>query len=228
MMQLPFDGYEMLSHPDKLLAIVGGAALGGFSLAFLVQLFVRGWTGQQMPRWVTMTLRATGGLLSGWLVALWMFAGGGGGMGGPGGFGFGTGTHSGNDNASVKAKDKEETVRKEDDLTREVQTLYVEVLGEKTLKELDEGRFDPLRCYRIETPKGPRLMTLKEVVDYLKQRLTEKPTLKAVTIVLYKDSPSRWVKRVKDLEDEVGVLTPADGERLSVGYEQPKKNAPRN
>ena len=48
-MMLSFDDFEMLKHPDKLLSIVGGAAVGGFGLGLLVQLLVRGWTGKQLP-----------------------------------------------------------------------------------------------------------------------------------------------------------------------------------
>lgn len=222
MMLFSLAGYEMLSHPDKLLAIVGGAALGGFGLGFLVQLFVRGWTGQQMPRWTTMTLRTAAAIVSGWLVALWVFGGGGGGMGGPGGIGFGTDTHNGNDNPPAQVKSRQETVRKTDDFTQDVQTLYVEVLGEKTLKELDEGRFDPLRCYRIETPNGPRLLTLKELVETMKQRLAEKPPLKALTLVLYDNGPAPGVPRVEELKAD------AEGLSLTVSYERRRKNAPLN
>ena len=215
---LPFDDYEMLKHPDKLLSIVGGAALGGFGLAFLVQLLVRGWTGKQVPRWALMSLRVGGGVGSGWLVALWILGGGGWGLGDSGGFSFGT--SNGHEN-SAAVKDRQVSVHKDDDFTKEVQALYVEVLGESVLDKLGESKAEPMHCYRIETTTGKRqLMTRKEVADYMKERLTQEPPLKAVTIVLYDDSPSLLVQRVLDLKYD------AQGLNLSVGEERRKYNAP--
>jgi hypothetical protein len=218
MTSVPFAAYEMFAHPEKLLAVAGGAALGGLGVGFLVQVIVRGWTGQQVPRWVLMTLRAVAAVASGWLVALWLFSGGGGGMGGPGVWGFGTGT--GDSKPPETAKDKEP--HKDSEPTRNVNTLEIEVLGSETLRQINPN-YDPQRCYRI----GTRLLTRKEVIEYLKQRQKDESPPEAVTIVLYDNSPAEDVPKVADLKDEVGALTVAGGsKRLSVAVQRRTQNAP--
>src|SRR5271170_1256732 len=91
--------YELVNHPDQIfalvsqvLAVVGGAAIGGFGFPWLVQMAVRGWTGQQMPRWIMMTLRVGIGGLSGWLVMVLLI------HHGLGGNGNGNGNGKGNSN----------------------------------------------------------------------------------------------------------------------------------
>jgi hypothetical protein len=214
-----FAAYEMFGHPEKLLAVVGGAALGGLCVGFLVQVIVRGWTGQQVPRWVLMTLRAVAAVASGWLVALWLFSGGGGGMGGPGGWGFGTGT--GDNKPPETAKDKEP---RKDDSTSNVNTLEVEVLGSETLKQIDPQHWDPQRRYRLRA--GGDLLTRKEAVDYVKKRLTQEPVVKSVTIRLYKDGPAPGTDWVDKLREDIEVLTTPDGKRVDVNLPAAKENAP--
>jgi hypothetical protein len=212
-----FAAYEMLGHPDKLLAVVGGAAVGGLGVGFLVQLVVRGWTRQEVPRWAMMTLRVVAGVASGWLVALWLFSGGGGGLGGPGGPNIGG--NDGNNNPQA-GKDKDE---RKDDLPNKVNTLYVEVLGTETLKQIDPNHFDPQHCYRI----GTQLLTQEQVIEHIKQRQKEGPPLEAVTLVLYDNGPSEQVPKVADLKDEVGALTvPGGSKRLSVAVLRRTQNAP--
>ena len=60
------------------------------------------------------------------------------------------------------------------------------------------------------------LLTLKEVEEYIKQRATEQPPLKALTIVLYKDGPARYVPKVSDLADwaEVPVIPGSETFRM--------------
>jgi hypothetical protein len=226
MANMLFEMNEWVSHPDRILAVVGGAAICGFGLPWLVQMAVRGWTGQQVPRWIMMTMRVVTGGLAGWLVALWLFSTGGGGLGGGGGFGFGTG-NNGDNKPPETAKKDEKKDRKDDDPTQNVTTLYVEVLGEKTLKMIDEKHWKSERGYRLETPSGSRLRTLQEVEEYIKQRAAEKPPLKSLTIVLYDDSPAKNVKRVSDLEEWADApVVPGSDTRLSVGYERRHRNAP--
>src|SRR5436305_7925867 len=81
----------------RVLAIIGGAAIGAFVTGFLTQAIVRGYTGQKVPRWVVWTLRVLGGFAMGWLVYLIVYGHGGslfggfGGGGGPGKDGGGSG-----------------------------------------------------------------------------------------------------------------------------------------
>jgi len=223
--------YEAVTNfnPVHVLAVVGGAALGGLGLPWLVQMAVRGWTGQQVPRWVMMTLRVGIAGLSGWLVmALLIHNGSGNGNGDGNGNGNGNGNNSTNTQPVAQpTKPKDEPQAPPADFTQDVTTLYVEVLGTETVNKIDSKITDPGRCYRVHTPDGPRLLTLKEVQDYLKQRVTEKPPLKNLTIVLYKDSPSRDVTKVRELVNAASVLSVAGSDmRLSVGYLEPAKPAP--
>ena len=197
-------------------------------LPWLIQMAVRGWTRQEVPRWIMMTMRVSIGGLSGWLVMLWLFAGGGGGLGGPGGPGPGNGNSNGNTQpVTQQSKPKNETQPPPGDFTQDVTTLYVEVLSTETVKKIAPQITDPAACYRVHTPEGSRLWTLKEVLNYLQQRVTEKPPLKNLTIVLYKDSPSRDTGPVSELAKNASVLSVAGTDtRLSVGYLQPAKPAP--
>ena len=70
-----------------ILAIIGGAAVGGLLIGWLGKLFVRLLTTKPMPPWATSVLRVGGGVVSGWLVYLMVFGGGGSSVGGPGGSG---------------------------------------------------------------------------------------------------------------------------------------------
>ena len=225
MANMLFEMNEWTAHPERILAVVGGAGVGGFGLGWLVQMAVRGWTGQQVPRWVMVTLRGVAGVISGWLVALWLFAGGGGGLGGPGGFGIGG--NNGDNRPADTTKNDDKKDRKQDDVTQNVTTLYVEVLGDATMKHIGGNNANQDRWYRIETPAGPRLLTLKEVEQYIRERASENPPLKNLTIVLYNDSPAKNVPRVSDLADWADApVVPGSNSRLSVGYERRYQNAP--
>jgi hypothetical protein len=105
---------------------------------------------------------------------------------------------------------------------RGINALEVEVLGARTLARLGP-RHDPRHCYRI----GPQLLTQEEVVEYLKRRQQGGPPLKAVTVVLYDDSPAENTPKVADLKDEVGALAPGGGRRLPVTILRRAGNAPR-
>jgi hypothetical protein len=223
-----FEANEWVSHPDRILAIVGGAGVGGYGLGWCVQVAVRGWTRKQVPRWIVATLRVMGAVVSGWIVALWLFAGGGGGMGGPGGFGVGTGNNSGDETPAKTTKPKEETDhRPVDDLARELNMLTVEVLGSETLREIDKN-YDPKRFYRLQTPTGPKLLTLQEVEEYVQRRAKEKPTLNGVLIVSYDNGPAENVARVADLTKDIKVIMNQDGKYLAVSYVRRPGNAPIN
>jgi hypothetical protein len=213
---LPQPVNDMIAHPERLLAIVGGAAIGGFGLAWLVQMAVRGWTRQEVPRWAVMTLRVGGGVVAGWLVALMLYHGSGSGGGGGGWFGLGG---DGDKKNEESAKDKEKTP-KDSDVTQSVLTMEIEVLG--------TGDESPRR-YRIRKKEndGP-LLTRQEAVDAVKKRAAQEPTLKSVVIRLYEDSPAPDNAWVEQLRQEVGVLTTPDGKRLDVSVPEPRKEkAPR-
>ncbi|MDW8266296.1 MAG: hypothetical protein RMJ52_13310 [Gemmataceae bacterium] len=67
----------------KVLAVVGGAAVGGW-LAAIVAQTATGPLVRQLPRWLDRCVRLTGAGLLGGLVYLWVFGSGSGGIGGSG------------------------------------------------------------------------------------------------------------------------------------------------
>ena len=57
----------------KVLAVIGGAALGGVLIGALGNVLVRLTSTRKMPAWGTRTLRVVGGVASGWLVWILVF-----------------------------------------------------------------------------------------------------------------------------------------------------------
>src|SRR5262249_39088037 len=86
--------------------------------------------------------------------------------------------------------------------------MRIEVLGDESLRKLKPtGPLDVSHCYRIAGDQ--QLRTLAEIKQLVTRRLTEKPPLKEIEIVLYKDSPARKVKRASDLETWLDELVAA-------------------
>ncbi len=86
----------------KILAVVGGGVLGGVSLGLLAQLLAKAFTARRLPRWPALVVRLLGGIICGWLIALWLFGGGGPGIGGTGGWGFGSGSGKGEGEKTIQ------------------------------------------------------------------------------------------------------------------------------
>jgi len=176
----------------KILAVIGSGAGGGLGLGLLAQLLLRVVTIRKPPRWSVQVVRLLGGVICGWLVALWLFGGGGPGIGGAGGMGFGSGTGQGEGKKTVETGKKNGGSAE----TPSGQTMRIEVLGRAALAESD---IQVERWYRIETKEGPRLLTFAEVKVAIEKRQQEQPPLYRIEIVLYKDSPDERVPIVSQL-----------------------------
>lgn len=193
----------------KILAIVGAAGGGGLGLGLLMQLLMRTATVRKPPRWSVMTVRLLGGVICGWLVALWLFGGGGSGMGGTGGMGFGSGSGEGDGEKAIEIGKKHGDAAR----TSAGESLVIEVLGRANLGESD---IREERWYRIETTEGPRLLTFAEVKRAIHNRQQQQPPLRRIEIVLYKDSPEehvfivdrlrRWASDQNDGKMKVDIL----------------------
>jgi hypothetical protein len=213
---------EDVSGPIKLLAVVGGAVIGAFLVGFLGNFLSRAMTTRKLPPWARNVLRLLGAVAFGWLVALWLFGGGGWGIGGIGGWGIGSGTGRGEHTAQAPGagptapattpKGSEETPG------GAAESVRVEILGDSALKK-QKPPVDLARRYRVETAEGPRLMNLKEVKEFIRERRKHEP-LRRVVLVLYKDSPDRAVSFVRDLQ------TWAAEEKMRVDFQEPDKDAP--
>lgn len=176
----------------KILAIAGAAGGGGMGLGLMMQLLMRIATIRKPPRWSVLTVRLLGGVICGWLVALWLFGGGGPGIGGTGGMGLGSPTGEGNGEKTIEIGKKNGSA----DKTSAGESLVIEVLGRT---HLTESQIREERWYRIETTEGPRMLTFAEVKRAIRTRQQQQPLLRRIEIVLYKDSPDERVPIVSQL-----------------------------
>ncbi|HEY7309587.1 MAG TPA: hypothetical protein VH643_09550 [Gemmataceae bacterium] len=206
----------------KILAVVGGGVVGGVGIGFLAQLLVRAFTTKKLPPWPVLTVRLLGGVICGWLVALWLFGGGGAGIGGMGGWGFGSGSGKGDGEKTTEVSKKDDKDKKSNgEATPPAEeTLRIEVLGKDTLKKAD---MDASRCYRVEIGEGSRLLTMDEVKEAVRKRQAKEPPLRRIEIVLYKDSPDERVPLVSRLRAWAGDL---NNGKMKVDISQPDANAP--
>jgi hypothetical protein len=200
----------------KILAVAGSGAGGGLGLGLLAQLLLRTMALRKPPRWSVQVVRLLGGVICGWLVALWLFGGGGPGIGGTGGMGFGSGTGQGDGKKTVEVGKKNGGTAD----TPSGQTLRIEVLGCAALAESD---IRAEHWYRIETAEGPRLLTFAEVKEAIHKRQQEQP-LRRIEIVLYKDSPDERVPVVRQLQAWAGDQ---NGGKMKVDLLRPDTDAPR-
>jgi hypothetical protein len=209
----------------KILAIFGGAVLGGLLLGYFTQVLVRMVSTQKMPTWARNVVRLLGAVVVGWVLALWLFGGPGPGIGGSGGWGFGQDSGSGTSKAKAPEKGGPSSAKETPEVPSADSTVRIEVLGPDALQRLS-GKADQAHCYRVDTEAGPRLMSLPEVKDFLRGRLKKEPPLRRVSLVLYKDSPDKSVPLVRELKDWAGDLTTDGSRKMPVDVLESDKNAP--
>jgi hypothetical protein len=226
----------MSDLPMRVLAVLGGAAMGWFGMGGLLRLFARlTMTRQKLPTFIGRVMRSLGALVLGWLAALWMFGTGLGGFGGPGGWGLGPGSGIGNgtsigtDAAPAVPKDKEKASEPGPAPAAPSESLRVEVLGPEAVQRADAGKAgDAERRYRLDAGAGTRLMTVAELKDFLRARQQTDPPLRQVILVLYRDSPERHTAAVDDLRRWVEEDLPSriKGARILVDTDLRAQNAP--
>jgi hypothetical protein len=215
----------------RILAIIGGGAIGGFVTGFLTQAIVRGYTGQKVPRWVVWTLRLLGGVAMGWLVYLIVYGHGGSLFGG---FGGGSGLDKdGGGPGGLRETTPAVTVPKvvSPGTVEQGGVLRVAVLGDDPLKKMFEaGRlksFDPERCYLVADEEPATLRTLREIEKYILERVRDNSPPKRIEVILYKDSPQKMVPRVSELKKWADDLTlPGTNEKVIVDFKEPGEVAP--
>ena len=180
----------------KFLAVAGGALVGGLLSGFVGRAATRMLTTRPMPLWSVRTLRVAGGVVSGWLVYLYLASGGGTGVGGPGGNKPG----AGNKEKAVATKPPEkERTKKEDKRPVAGEPVRVEILGEKALKALKQPT-RPYRGYRFQGDEEKKLYDLDGLKAVLRERRQKDPSLRVV-LVIYKDSPDRELPVVAELAE---------------------------
>jgi hypothetical protein len=189
---------EAIGLVVKILAVVGGAVLGGLFTGLLVQLLVKALTAQKLPRYPLMLFRLLGAILAGWLVALFVFGGGGPGLGGLGGGGFGSGEQKGSP-AKTGLTPQETNAAAKDKSTERTSggVLRVEVLTNPAVEQvLGKTGVEQQRYYRMEGAEAKDLLTLEELKKKIRGRL---PALQRLDIVTREDSPDKDVLRVAEL-----------------------------
>jgi hypothetical protein len=184
----------------RVLAVAGGAFLGGLLTGLVVQLLVRAVALAKVPRRILWVLRVLG-TVAGGLVVYWLLFHGSGGAGGWGfGGGWGLGSGTGREGAGEGAGSTgRETATSRDTARTPGSTapnrtgqLQVEVLGIRNSKPIDDGRF-----YRLEGEADRH--TLDEIERIILQRRAEAPALHKVEVVLYLDSPAEATEPVRAL-----------------------------
>jgi hypothetical protein len=146
-----------------------------------------------LPNAALNILRGLGGITLGLIVYLWIFGHGGPGFGLGGAFGLGGGGDKGTagEGSGKETGSAKETNRHGNDPTKGEDVIRIEVLGDQIAERE--------RFYRMEGTK--ERLNASEVRTRVRERQNQSPSLRALVIVLYDDSPDQQKKQVTDLED---------------------------
>jgi hypothetical protein len=182
----------------RVLAVAGAVFVGGFGLGLLSQLIARLTVTKPLPKPALNLLRGLGGITLGLIVYLWIFGHGGPGFGLGGAFGLGGGGDKGTagEGSGKETVSAKETNRRGEDPTTGPDVIRIEVLGD----QIGERE----RFYRMEGTK--ERLNASEVRARVRERQNQSPSLRALVIVLYDDSPDQQKRQVTDLEDIAAEL----------------------
>ncbi len=155
----------------RLLAVVGGAAIGAVAIGFVVRLFGRFLGAKTVPRRPLLMLRGLAGAVTGYVAWLVVFGTGGGGIGGPGGFDRGGGDGPTQTDTPSTARVASATLTPERN-----PSISVAMLGGK--------RVANERYYLVLGEMNPRNMA--ELKEYLRQQ--QKQGTGEIDILIYENS----------------------------------------
>jgi hypothetical protein len=147
------------------------------------------------------------------LTAMWIWQGGGWGPGGQGGPGVTEGTGAGEvkseaDKGPTKEPETSTEPSKPSDKGQPAPpetVLRIEALPDSALSAYDKGEG---RYYKVEGEDAQHPHTLKEMTDFIRKRLDDKPPLRRLDIVTRPDSPDKSAARVSRLREVIGQLAP--------------------
>jgi hypothetical protein len=201
----------------KVLAVAGGALIGGLGSGLVLQLLVRMTTTMKVPKSILQVVRVLGAIALAGAVALFLFGKGGGTGGGLGWFagGAGNGTGTGREGTPPEATGREtpaprDTGRDHTNGAESARTLRVEVLVD---------RRNNATAFRAEGKQ--ELLGLPELEKYVRGRREQAPALQRLALVIYLNSPDRDSGPVKEL------LAWARREGLEMSIDTPATNAPQ-
>jgi hypothetical protein len=174
----------------KLLAVVGGAAVGGGFVGFVARRMARLVARREVPRRPMTALRGLGGIAGGWAIWLMVYSPGGSGLFGGGGSLFGERGSAASGGPEPAALDTTANVIP---AAEGGTTLRVTVLGGPRVVD---GRF-----YLVESDSKAR--TLAELKKIVKDR-QGKSHVRTIELLIYEDSVARSHAAVGDLERWAG------------------------
>jgi hypothetical protein len=183
----------------KLLAVIGGATVGGLLSGWLFRLVVRLAFRRTVPRPALLLIQFLGAVTLGLFVWYWVVGSGGWGPGGGVFLGHGGGTPGTVGEAKGKAEAPKPKAPADEaakakaaapGVTAGPEVLRIEMLGGQRVKE---GRF-----YLPEGQQAPQ--TLAELRQAVAARQKQGPALKGIEIIIYEDSVARDHPAVRDLE----------------------------
>jgi hypothetical protein len=195
--------YDLGTLVLEVLAVVGGATVGGLGSGLLLRLLVRLTVHQSVPRKVVVPVQLLGAVAAGILV-WWLafgakgsgFGWGGGGGGWLGGFGGTEKETKPESTAPEEQKPEPSPPQKEEVVPAGAEVVSVEVLGGE--------RVQAERFYLLANDPQPKtLAELREFIQ-LRQRAEAKPPLHGIAIVFNENSVARNHPAVIALERFAG------------------------
>ena len=183
----------------KLLAVAGGAVLGGAGAGFCAGRATKMTIGKQPPRTLLLGSRGAGCVLAGLGVWLWAFGNGGSGLGfGSGGLGAGGSGYIGYDHQPETENKQPESKAGEKSNPPEAQE-HLAGLRSARIEMLGGNRVNQDRFYVIDEQLPPRALAELEQI-LLARKSQEKDPIKAIDIVIYEDSVDKDHPAVRDLQ----------------------------
>jgi hypothetical protein len=179
--------FEIGVQALKLVAVAGGALVGGITTRLTLHVVTRLLLEKALPRLVRWPLQAAGAAALGFGV-WWAFGPGGGfGLGGGGWFGPGGSQEMPADNPSRLVHQEEPP-----DLPPPVEpeTLHIVLLGGDRVRQE--------RFYELEGENQPR--TLAGIRDIIRARPPGSPPVKGIEVIIFPDSVARDHPAVRELE----------------------------
>jgi hypothetical protein len=205
----------------KLLAVAGGAVLGGGIGGVIARRLARLAFRKETPRMLLLASRGIGCVAAGLLVWLWAFGTGGSGLGfGSGGLGSGGGKMIGYDQAREQDASQQETGRNQKQ-TETPGQAGASVPRPARIEMLGGSRVQEDRFYIIDAQPAPVTIDQLRKVLLAKKNQEQEP-LKVIDIVIYEDSVDKDHPAVRDLEQW------ADRNGLQVRLSFPQGKRPRD
>jgi hypothetical protein len=212
---VPLASFDLGMLLLKLLAVAGGAVLGGALAGAVARTLTRFIIRRQAPQTLVFSCRIAGFALAGLAVWLWAFGTGGSGLGfGSGGLGSGGDSYIGYNPVKDRADKPPDSQAEQKSIEKPApagsRPARVEMLG--------GGRVRQDRFYVLD--EQPQPLTIGELRDILAARKKqEADPLKIIEIVIYEDSVDKDHPAVRDLE----TWAASNGLQVTISFPQGKR-----